>query len=195
MKPRKCWTHPWCNCSMKCKVSVSYKILVSSHPAKRSNPLGKEYTCLCNGLLPSLINKQSIQDQFSISYSFLWSPYSSINNTNRPQRCGHNIRHYLFFPAPAKLEWVSFYLTLHHGFKLHEPGYRLAGPHLQNMKFASKGLTNLSSNFYGLCPEGIGRHNVKMSVLHSVMSHFLGLWLVKKVIKVNISAALGKQDK
>ena len=34
---------------------------------------------------------------------------------------------------------------------------------------------SFDSNFYGRCLEGIGCHNVKMSVLHSVMSHFLGL--------------------
>ena len=38
--------------------------------------------------------------------------------------------------------------------------------------------------FYGQCPEGIGCHNVKMSVYMSlclyVMSHFRSLWLVKR---------------
>jgi len=45
-------------------------------------------------------------------------------------------------------------------------------------------------DFYGRCPEGIGRHKVKMSVLlsfyMSVMSHFLGLWLVKNIIVIEV---------
>ena len=43
--------------------------------------------------------------------------------------------------------------------------------------------------FYGRCPEGIGRHNVKMSYMSfymSVMSHFLGLWLVKNILVIEV---------
>ena len=70
--------------------------------------------------------------------------------------------------------------------------------------------------FYGRCPEGIGRHTVKMSLCLSiyvflyfclyVMSHFLigpksECYIVEEVIKVdeldkgNISFAEGKKDK
>ena len=65
-------------------------------------------------------------------------------------------------------------------------------------------------HFYGRCPEGIGRHNVKMSVLMSVLlvtfsRPLIGqkreCYIVEEVIEVdelnegNISNAAGKQDK
>ena len=70
------------------------------------------------------------------------------------------------------------------------------------------------NSFNGRCPEGIGPHNVKMSLCPSVFLSICHVtfsrpligqksecYIVKEVIKVdeldkgNISAALGKQDK
>ena len=54
-------------------------------------------------------------------------------------------------------------------------------------------------HFYSRCPEGIGRHNVKMS--WCLIGQKSECYIVEEVIKVdepdkgNISAALGKQDK
>ena len=62
-----------------------------------------------------------------------------------------------------------------------------------------------NKDFYGRCPEGIGRHNVKMSFCPFTFSRPLigqkrERYIVEEVIEVdeldkdNISAALGKQD-
>ena len=71
--------------------------------------------------------------------------------------------------------------------------------------------SSCNTYFYGHCPEGIGRHNVKMSFCPSVFlpvtfsRPLIGQksegYIIEQVIKVdeldkgNISAALGKQDK
>ena len=72
----------------------------------------------------------------------------------------------------------------------------------------------LAQSFYGHCPEGIGRHNVKMCVFLSIFLSICHVtfsrpligqkgecYIVEEVIYVDelnkgkISAALGKQDK
>ena len=71
-----------------------------------------------------------------------------------------------------------------------------------------------NTSFYGRCPEGIGRHNVKISFFPSFFLSICHVtfykpligqkwecYIVEEVIEVdeldkgNISAALGKQDK